>query len=365
MNTRILELKDKMKHKKIDALMVQTRANVFYLTQFDTNPHERLVAVIIFQTSSPIMICPNMEVNQVKTVFTDGDIISYSDTENPWQKILEYFIDQNLQPTQFAIETSMSWARMNALESVIEDVKFQEADSLLHALRLVKDSKEIAILKEAAHFADEGVLAGINALREGVTEMEVLAAVEYSLKRIGIREMSFSTMVLFGENAGDPHGNPGDRQLKKGDAVLFDLGVMWKGYASDITRTVFFDHIKKEDEEIYNTVLEAQRRSLLACAPGNPISKLDSEARSFISKQGYGDYFPHRIGHGLGIEVHEFPSLSDQNTDSLKSGMVFTIEPGIYIPNQAGVRIEDDIIITEDGFEILTQFPKDLTIVPL
>lgn len=364
MNRRIQEVKDKIKQQKIDALMVQTRSNVFYLSQFDTDPHERLVAVIVFDTGTPLMICPNMEVNQIKRVFTDGDIVGYSDTEDPWQKISEYFTAHNLNPARVAVETSMSWARMQAWKTVVEDVDFHEADSILHELRLVKDSDEITILKEAAHLADEGVKAGIKALHEGVTEMEVLATIEYSLKSIGIREMSFSTMVLFGEKAGDPHGNPGDRKLKKGDAVLFDLGVMWKGYASDITRTVFFDHIKIEDEEIYNTVLEAQRRSLQACIPGNPISQLDIEARSFISQQGFGDYFPHRIGHGLGIEVHEFPSLNDQNTESLKTGMTFTIEPGIYIPNQAGVRIEDDVIITEDGFETLTHFPKDLTIVP-
>lgn len=364
MNTRILQVKEKMNETNIDALMVQTRANVFYLSQFDTNPHERLVAIIVFPSRHPIMICPNMEVNQVKNVFTEGDILGYSDTENPWEKLAEYFSHHELNPARVAIETSMSWERMKAWETVVNDVEFIEADPIVNELRLVKDESEIKILKEAAQYADRGVKAGIEALREGITEMEVLSAIEYSLKRDGIREMSFSTMVLFGEKAGDPHGNPGDRALKKGDAVLFDLGVMWNGYASDITRTVFFDHVTKEDEQIYVTVLEAQNRSLQACIPGNPISKLDVEARSFISSQGYGDYFPHRIGHGLGIDVHEFPSLNDQNSNSLKKGMVFTIEPGIYIPNQAGVRIEDDVLITNNGFETLTHFTKELTVVP-
>lgn len=364
MSQRIQLIKNRLIKNCTDALMVQTRANVFYLSDFDTDPHERLVTVLIFKDHDPLLICPNMEVNQVKDVFQEGTIIGYSDTDNPWDKLENYLKNQGITIEQLAVESTLSWDRMKAWQQIYKNVDFVEADTYLNDLRVIKDEKEIEIMREAAQLADHGVKTGMNALREGVTEMEVLATIEYSLKKMGIREMSFSTMVLFGEKAGDPHGNPGERKLKKGDAVLFDLGVVWKGYCSDITRTVFFDHVTDSDKNIYNTVLGALNKSLALCQPGEPISSLDKVARNEITSAGFGSNFPHRIGHGLGIDVHEFPSLNDQNSSPLVKGMTITIEPGVYIPNQVGVRIEDDVLITEDGYETLTHHPKELTIVP-
>jgi Xaa-Pro dipeptidase len=211
--------------------------------------------------------------------------------------------------------------------------------------------------------ADFGVEVGVKALKEGITEMEVLATIEFELKKKGIREMSFSTMVLFGEKAGDPHGNPGNRTLKAGDFVLFDLGVMLDGYCSDITRTFVYKSATEKQKEIYNTVLQAELASLEASKPGNRIGDLDQIARDIITNAGYGEQFPHRIGHGLGINVHEFPSMSHLNDGTLVKGMVYTIEPGIYVPEIGGVRIEDDVLVTEDGFETLTKYPKELQII--
>ena len=175
--------------------------------------------------------------------------------------------------------------------------------------------------------------------------------------------MSFSTMVLFGEKSADPHGNPGLRQLKEGDFVLFDLGVVLDGYCSDITRTVAFGDINEQQREIYDTVLKAELAALEQSKPGTRIGDLDMTARDIITKAGYGDYFPHRIGHGLGISVHEFPSMSQNNDGILKEGMVYTIEPGIYVPGVGGVRIEDDVVVTKDGYKTLTNYPKELQII--
>ncbi|SES35765.1 M24 family metallopeptidase [Salipaludibacillus aurantiacus] len=361
---RLKNLQEKLIEKNADVLIVQTRPNVYYLSGFDTDPHERLVAVFILKNHPPFLVCPHMEVNQVQSVFTEGKIIGYSDTDNPWEKIAGHLSENNIDIRTAAVESSISWARMQALELMNNSISFIEADSMINELRVIKNDSEIAILKEAASLADKGIEAGVAALKEGVTEMEVLASIEYFLKKRGIREMSFSTMVLFGGNGGDPHGNPGDRTLRKGDGVLFDLGVVWKGYSSDITRTVFFDHVKEDDRKIYTTVLHAQQKALSLCQPGESVSLLDKVARSYIEQAGYGSYFPHRIGHGLGIEVHEFPSLSAENHSCLKEGMVFTIEPGIYIPDQTGVRIEDDVLITKEGHQLLTAFPKELTIIP-
>lgn len=170
-------------------------------------------------------------------------------------------------------------------------------------------------------------------------------------------------MVLTGTNGALPHGTPGDTKIKKGDLVLFDLGVVHKGYCSDITRTVAYGEISAEQEKIYNTALKAQLAAIEKVKAGVPAKEVDLTARNIIKDAGYGDYFPHRLGHGLGASVHEFPSITETNEMALQENMVFTIEPGIYVPGVAGVRIEDDIVVTKDGYEILTEFPKELTYV--
>ncbi|WP_281280048.1 M24 family metallopeptidase [Alteribacter natronophilus] len=363
MSKRHEKIRKWMDENQADVLFLQTRANVFYTTGFDTDPHERLVGSCLFRDGDPLVICPGMEVNQVTDILKNGDTAGYSDTDNPWELLKTEWTSRQEDISVIAVERGISWERLKELQQVFPEASFIEADPVMEQARLLKSEDEVELLKEAAALADFGVETGVASLREGITEMEVLAAIEYELKKKGVREMAFSTMVLFGEKAGDPHGNPGTRKLKKGDAVLFDLGVIWKGYASDITRTVFFDHVSDDDREIYETVLRAQKEALSLCRPGTPIGKLDRTARGLISDKGFGDYFPHRLGHGLGIEVHEFPSMHAKNDAPLQEGMAFTIEPGIYIPNQAGVRIEDDVYITKDGYETFTTFPKELQIV--
>ena len=362
MNTRIDVIKDKLRDNTIDALLVQTPANVYYLSGFDTDPHERLVAVLVFVSGESVLVCPHMEVNQAEKVF-HGTVIGYRDTDDPWYKLKEYLDRSSIKISGIAVESSLAWKRMQALQSILKGVSVLEADTYLNDLRLVKDDTEIERIGEAAKLADKGIQVGVESLREGITELEVIASIEYELKKLGVTKLSFSTTVVFGANAGDAHGKPGGQGLKKGDAVLMDLGVVWKGYCSDITRTVFFDHASENNRKIYNIVLAAQQKALEACKPGVPISTVDRAARDEISKEGFAEYFPHRIGHGIGIEVHEFPSLNDQNAAPLLAGMTFTVEPGIYIPEKMGVRIEDDVLVTEDGCTALTSFPKDITII--
>ena len=197
-------------------------------------------------------------------------------------------------------------------------------------------------------------------IKEGKTELEIVAAIEYELKKKGITDMSFATMVLTGANGASPHGTPGQTKIQKGDFVLFDLGVIVDGYCSDITRTVAYGEMNDKQKEIYDTVLKAQLAAIDASFPEVTCATVDLTARKIISDAGYGEYFPHRLGHGLGIGVHEYPSLTETNELQLEAGMVYTIEPGIYVPNVAGVRIEDDILVTKNGVEILTKFPKEL-----
>ncbi|MGA8944277.1 MAG: Xaa-Pro peptidase family protein [Thermoactinomyces sp.] len=365
MNQRLDKVTSWLKNEGIDAAFVHSSDNVFYLSNFMCRPHERLLGLFVFADSDPFLVCPKMEEQAAKDAGWSHKIIGYDDVENPWEMIKAEWKRRSLQEQSgIAIEKDVvSYARAEKLQTLSNKVQFSALDDTLNQLRLVKDRNELEILREAARLADEAIQVGIDSLREDVTEMDVLAAIELAMKKKGIAEMSFPTMVLFGEKSAMPHGHPGLRRLKKGDLVLFDLGVVWKGYCSDITRTVAFGEIGEQQREIYEVVKQAQQEAVDALKPGVRIGDLDRIARDRISGAGYGSCFTHRLGHGLGISVHEFPSVNETNDHLLKEGMVFTIEPGIYVPGVGGVRIEDDVAVTQDGAEILTSFTKDLVIV--
>ncbi|QAS53177.1 M24 family metallopeptidase [Halobacillus litoralis] len=365
MEHRLNQFADYLKENSVDAAFINSTENFFYLTGFHTDPHERLLGLLVFPEDDPIAVLPGMEKGQIRDTGWKYDVLGYADHENPWDMMKELMNQKGLTDIHtVGIEKQvLSYGRSESFFGLFENIEIKDVEGQLNEMRVVKDSEEISIMREAAELADFGVKVGTEALQEGVTEMEVLAAIEYELKKKGVAEMSFSTMVLFGEKSGQPHGNPGDRQLKAGDFVLFDLGVVWKGYTSDITRTFAYRSISDEQQEIYEKVREALEASLAISKPGTRIGDLDQTARDVITEAGYGDKFPHRIGHGLGINVHEFPSMSHLNDGILKEGMTYTIEPGIYDPAVGGVRLEDDVLITENGYETLTKTPKELRII--
>lgn len=361
---RLEQFKEWLQQEQIDAAFINSSENVFYLSKFLTDPHERLVGVFVFPEAEPFVVAPGMEVRQVKDAGWPYEVIGYSDHEDPWDFVAKAMEERNVQAKKVSFEKEVvTYARSEAFLNLFDAPEIINAEDRLNDMRVCKSPEEIEIMRRAAKMADYGVEIGVAALKEGISEMEVLATIEYELKKQGVREMSFATMVLFGEKGGDPHGNPGDRTLKAGDLVLFDLGVVLDGYTSDITRTVAFKSISDKQREIYETVLKAELAALEASKPGNRVGDLDSVARDIITDAGYGENFPHRIGHGLGINVHEFPSMSHTNDGILREGMTYTIEPGIYIPEIGGVRIEDDVLITKDGCETLTSYPKELQII--
>ncbi|PRO64234.1 M24 family metallopeptidase [Alkalicoccus urumqiensis] len=345
----------------LEALLVQTRSNVFYASGFDADPHERLIGVVIPAHGVPSVICPAMEKNQIHHVFPEAGIFTYEDGDDPWALTAKACGSIK----KLGLESSISWGRLTALTDALPDTAFTEADELILSLRQRKTPEELAVLREAAAFADQGVEEGVRLLRTGITEMEVIAGIEHYLKKQGVREMSFQPMVLFGGGAGDPHGVPGTRELKPGDNVLMDLGVKWKGYCSDITRTVFYGHVEEKQEQIYQTVLAAQLKAVETASDASVCGEIDTAARQVINGAGYGSFFPHRIGHGMGIDVHEAPSMDASSQVPLEPGLVFTIEPGIYIPDEIGIRIEDDLVIKGGGAEVLTAYPKELQVVPV
>jgi Xaa-Pro dipeptidase len=364
MKQRLVKLQTWMKENEIEVSFLTSTENVFYLSGYYTDPHERLLALAVFQEEEPFLVCPSMEIHDAKRSGWEHEIIGYSDIENPWEMILNTIHKRIHHVSKAAIEKEhMNVERYERLLRLFPQASFVSAEEKLRMLRMIKDVKELKIIEEACALADYAVQFGASELKEGKTELDVLNALEYALKQKGVTEMSFSTMVLTGANAASPHGTPGETKIKKGDFVLFDLGVVVDRYCSDITRTVAYGDITDKQKEIYDTVLKAQLAAIEASKPGISAAEVDLTARRIISDAGYSEFFPHRLGHGLGISVHEYPSLTETNQLIIEEGMVYTIEPGIYVPEVAGVRIEDDVFITADGAKILTKFPKELQII--
>jgi len=363
--SKIKQISTYLKEHNLDAAFITTPDNVFYISGFRSNPHERLLGVAIFQDSPPLLICPKMEMPDAKAAGWEFDIVGHQDTENPWHLLRQAFEGKGIQVGNLAIEKShMTVERLEAIQELYPAASFTRMDDQLNAMRVVKDERELEILRKAASYADYAIEVGVSEIAEGKTELEILTAIELALKKKGISHMSFETMVLSGPKTASPHGKPGDRKIQKGDFVLFDLGVIYEGYCSDITRTVSFGEPSDAQREVYETVRKAEQAAVDAVKPGVRAMDLDKIARDVISEAGYGEFFTHRLGHGLGISVHEFPSVTGANEMELIEGMVFTIEPGIYDPNITGVRIEDDVVVTKDGVEVLTKYPKELVIIP-
>lgn len=360
MNSRLEKLMSWLKAEQIDAAFITSPDNVFYLTRFRCEPHERLLGLAVFQNEEPLLICPGMETNDAKSAGWDMEVLGYSDTDNPWDLAEDRIKSRIPLIKSWAVEKDhLNVSRFEELSNRYDESSFINADEILNELRLVKDEQEIKLIKKACELVDFAVEVGVNELAEGKTELDIIAAIEYEIKKKGAG-MSFDPIVLAGANAASPHGTPGLTKIERGQLVLMDLGVVYEGYCSDITRTVAFGEISEKQKEIYETVLKAEVAAVELTRPGVKAKLLDQTARNIINDAGYGQYFPHRLGHGLGISVHEFPSMTDTNEMVLKPGMVFTVEPGIYIPGVAGVRIEDDVLVTEHGVEVLTKFPKSL-----
>lgn len=364
MNERVEQLIKELQKHNLDSALVTSTANFYYLSNYYTDPHERVIAVYASEKIDPIILVPKMEERDAKAAGWNGLIISYHDHENPWQLLGDYLRSENKLPTSIAIEHDhMTLERYEQLKKQFPDQQFVDLENILAEIRAIKTKKEYTLLKQAAQIADEAIKIGAEAIHEGITELEVVAKIEYEMKKQGIRDMSFATTCLFGAKTASPHGTPGQSKIEAGDFVLFDLGVVFEGYCSDITRTFAYKSVTPEQKVIYETVLTANEKGIEAAQINTPVNQVDLAARKSIEAEGYGEYFNHRIGHGLGIEIHEFPSMSSDNPLPLKEGMCFTIEPGIYIPEKGGVRIEDMIFMTKNGPEVLTAFPKELQII--
>lgn len=320
---------------------------------------------MIFPDKEALLVCPLLEANRVQSSGWAGKVYAHRDGENPWKWLKEHAFSQQTS-VKLAIEADhMTYGRALNMQQELGIEVLVPIDETIRKMRMYKTAEEIKILRKAANFADKAIQYGIEALKLGCTEIEVKNQIEAKLLEQGITQMAFQTIVLFGKRTALPHGEASNHTLQKGDLVLFDLGVVIDGYRSDITRTVVFGEPSEEQQKIYSIVREANEHAIQAVLTkkADAFGEIDQVARQHIEQAGYGKYFIHRLGHGLGIEAHEYPSVSGDNTLPLTAGILFTVEPGVYVPETGGVRIEDMVLTTDEGCEVLTSFPKDLHII--
>lgn len=364
MNLALQKLEQNMAGERLDALLVTDPKHVYYLTGFASNPHERFLGLLLIRGEEPVLIVPALDAEAAHAASSVKNILTHSDTDNPYVLLKSRF--GTSRPGTLGIEKEhFSVSRYEQLAEAVGASSYTDIGHLLRAMRAVKTPEEVAIMKQAAEQVEEVLRRGLAHVKAGISEIELVAELEYLMKKVGASGPSFDTMVLSGPKTALPHGVPGERLIQPGDLLMFDLGVYTGGYASDITRTFAVGEVDSKLRDIYDTVLAANEAGIAASVAGATFGSVDQAARAVIEAAGYGEYFMHRVGHGLGMDTHEYPSLHGLNTDVIENGNVFTVEPGIYVPNLGGVRIEDDVLVTAEGPQTLTSFPKEWTVLSL
>ncbi|THF75920.1 M24 family metallopeptidase [Cohnella fermenti] len=259
-------------------------------------------------------------------------------------------------------ENDLNHATFLSIQEKLKPIELVLSNGIIEKQRVVKDEAEIAVIQEAADLADRAFGHILGYIKPGVTEESVALELEFFMRKEGASGTSFETIVASGERSSLPHGKASDKIIGSGEFVTLDFGAYYKGYCSDITRTVVVGQPTDRHREIYAIVLEAQLHALANLRPGMTGHEGDALTRDIITRYGYGEYFGHSTGHGIGLEVHEGPRLARNSDTILTPGMIVTVEPGIYLPGFGGVRIEDDVVVTDDGIKILTRSPKELIV---
>ncbi|WP_423188779.1 M24 family metallopeptidase [Alkalibacterium sp. f15] len=361
----LTHLQHSMKKEEISLLYYDDPLTVAYLTGFESEPHERVVGALVF-LDEIWLIVPELEKQSASEASECDHILSYKDEISPWSVLSEALKgDIEIIKTIGIDEQSLIVKRYHALKEIFPKATFINSTSLIQDLRVIKQQNELDIMKEAGLLADKALKIGMDYLKTGISEEEVVARIEYEIKKFSVEKMSFPTMVLFGDHAASPHGNPGKRQLKPNEWVLFDLGVVYKGYTSDMTRTIVYGKADEKSKAIYTIVKEAQEKAQAFVKPGILAGDIDKIARTHIEESGYGSYFTHRLGHGIGKSVHEYPNIAPHVNVAIRENMCFSIEPGIYIEDYYGVRIEDCIYVSESNARPFTHTTKEIIELPI
>ncbi|WP_117149450.1 M24 family metallopeptidase [Paraliobacillus zengyii] len=350
---KIEKLRIVMKKDNLGALVITNSFNIRYMTGFTGTS-----GIALITESKALFITDFRYTQQAADEVPSFEIIEHK------QGVIKEIANQvkTLGIKRIGFEkTDLTYEIFEEYQKEIS-AELVPTKGLVEKLRLIKTDDEIAILKEAAKIADAAFEHILTVIKPGVKEIDVSNELEFFMRKQGATSSSFDIIVASGYRSALPHGVASDKTIENGELVTLDFGALYKGYCSDITRTVAVGEVSDELHTIYDTVLQAQLKGVEGIKAGITAKEADALTRDYITEKGYGKYFGHSTGHGLGLEVHESPGLSFRSSEILEEGMVVTVEPGIYVPNVGGCRIEDDIIVTKDGNKRLNHSTKELII---
>ena len=362
---RLAKLQTIIQRAGLDAAAFVPGPNIYYLTGVSFHLSERSTILIVPAAGDPAMILPGLEMPKI----VDAEpfpmrFFSYTDSEGTRPAFERACKGLNLSGQKIGVEG----LRMRVLEGQLFEryapgCVVESADDALMNLRLHKDQNEIDAMRRAIALSETALEATVARVKPGMTERQIANMLLTALSEQGSDGNAFEPIVLSGPATAHPHGMTGDRPVREGELLLFDFGGTYHGYPADITRTFGVGDLSPELIKIYETVRAANQAGIHAAKPGVAAQEVDRAARKVISDAGYGEYFIHRTGHGLGLDGHEGPYMTEGNTQILEPGMVFTVEPGVYVPGKGGVRVEDNVVITATGADVLTTYPRELRII--
>lgn len=351
---RLEKLRRKIEEKRMDAIMITKRENCAYLSGFLGT-----FAYLLITPDSANLITDFRYAEQARMQSPIFNIVQCRD--NAYNTVRELVESIGIKRLGFE-EHHVTYEEYGEFEQKLGAKELIPVKRAVESLRIIKDRREIELMATAAEIADKAFTHILDYIRPGISEVEIASELESFMRKNGASGASFETIVASGIRGSLPHGVASGKQLEPGDAITLDFGAVYKGYCSDMTRTVFLGEPCEELKEIYRVVLKAQICSLEAACRGKTGKQVDSIARDIITEAGYGDSFGHGLGHGVGLEIHEDPKLSPNGSLTLEKGMAVTVEPGIYISSLGGIRIEDLIVIDDERPLVLTKSPKEMIV---
>lgn len=344
----------KMREEGIDFFLATPSAHLRYLTGAELHRSERLIAWVLRKDGTSLVIGPAFEADRLKTSGMPGELRTWQESEDPIALLASELASAGPSPG-VAVEGTTWFDDLASLSRRIPGGRVKSATPLLAPIRMEKDPEEIALIRAGARLTVRIIRRLMDELKEGQTEEQLLARAGDLARKSGV---TLEGLVQFGAHSAIPHAPAGKTPLRAGDVVLFDMGISVHGYQSDVSRTFAFGRPPERFSQVYKLVQEAQATGIRAARTGIPASAVDEAARSVIRRAGYGTAFTHRLGHGLGLEGHEHPYLVAGNGMPLREGMTVTVEPGIYLSGEFGVRLEDDVVVGAEGAEVLSQEPR-------
>ncbi|MEA3501190.1 MAG: Xaa-Pro peptidase family protein [Actinomycetota bacterium] len=352
---RLAAAQSALTEQGIDALLISVGSDLPYLTGYRAMPLERITALVVPAVGDPALFVPELEAPRVDA---SVEVRPWGEIDDPFDRIAGALPDRGI----IAVGDQMWAAFLIAFQERLPDARFVDAEPLMGPLRMIKDEDEIAALRDAAHAVD-GVADHLSTVRfSGRTEREVSRIVADLVLASGHESVSFA-IVAAGTNGASPHHEASDQIIQPGDAVVVDFGGRVRGYGSDTTRMYCVRETPRGFHEAYAVLERAQNAAVESVRPGTTAEAIDAAARSVISDGGYGEFFIHRTGHGIGLDAHEQPYIVQGNAEPIRAGMAFSIEPGIYVPDRWGMRIEDIVVATDDGVERLNRSSRELRFV--